>query len=228
MLRFTNRIEALLLLANYAADERRCSELASAGSRRACGSHHGSGPVRGIFRSACGAFRSACGPCASTAFYATDCRASRTGAPWSKTPDRRTVYCCTDRRIGSRRISTAWRKRQFTFVHPARGHGWGAANPAGRPGLTSRIIVRRVPDGAEIAGRTQIDNHAAIIRGPFLRNPAFAQPSGGNGAALRLGRTTFRGRFADQPRRLQHRTAVIGWIGPEFAQRVAINQPYRT
>jgi hypothetical protein len=73
-----------------------------------------------------------------------------------------------------------------------------------------------VPDGAEIAGRTQIDNHAAIIRGPFLRNPAFAQPSGGNGAALRLGRTTFRGRFADQPRRLQHRTAVIGWIGPLF------------
>ena len=92
----------------------------------------------------------------------------------------------------------------------------GAADPAGRPGLTSRIIVRRVPDGAEIAGRTQIDNHAAIIRGPFLRNPAFAQPSGGNGAALRLGRTTFRGRFADQPRRLQHRTAVIGWIGPLF------------
>ena len=94
--------------------------------------------------------------------------------------------------------------------------GGGAADPAGRPGLTSRIIVRRVPDGAEIAGRTQIDNHAAIIRGPFLRNPAFAQPSGGNIAALRLGRTTFRGRFADQPRRLQHRTAVIGWIGPLF------------
>ena len=43
--------------------------------------------------------------------------------------------------------------------------GEGSTNPAGRPGLTSRISVRRVPDGAEIVGRTQIDNHAAIIRG---------------------------------------------------------------
>jgi hypothetical protein len=82
--------------------------------------------------------------------------------------------------------------------------------------LTSRISVRRVPDGAEIVGRTQIDNHAAIIRGPFLRNPAFAQQSRGNGAAVSLGRTTFRGRLADRPRRLKHRTAVIGWIGPLF------------
>ena len=94
--------------------------------------------------------------------------------------------------------------------------GEGSTNPAGRPGLTSRISVRRAPDGAEIVGRTQINNHAAIIRGPFLRNPAFAQQSRGNGAAVSLGRTTFRGRLAERPRRLKHRTAVIGWIGPLF------------
>jgi hypothetical protein len=83
----------------------------------------------------------------------------------------------------------------------------GSANLASRPGLPSRISVRRMPDGAEIAGRSQIGKPAAIIRGPFLRNPAFAQASRADRAALSLGRATFRGRFADRPRRLQHRTA---------------------
>ena len=135
MLRFTNRIEALLLLASALTT---LPMTAGAQNRRPQGraapAVRAMGPVRGIFRSACGAFRSACGPCASTASYATDCRASRTGAGWSKTPDRRTVPCCTDRRIASRRTSTAWRKRQFAFVHPARGHGWG-----GRP---TQLVAR--------------------------------------------------------------------------------------
>ena len=137
MLRFTNwtRGTPIRVCVNNADDECRCSEPASAGSRRACCSHHGpSGAVRSIFRSACGAFRPACGPCASTAFCATDCHAPRTGATCSKRSDRRSGYCCADRCIALRRTSKAWRKRQFTFVHPARDRG-GVDQPSWSSGV---------------------------------------------------------------------------------------------
>jgi hypothetical protein len=73
-----------------------------------------------------------------------------------------------------------------------------------------------MPGGAALAIVPQTGSRAAIVRGPFLRNPALAQPSARDEAALALARTTFRGRFADQPRPLHHRTVVIGWIGPLF------------
>jgi hypothetical protein len=73
-----------------------------------------------------------------------------------------------------------------------------------------------MPSGAAFAGLPQAGSRAAIVRGPYLRNPAFAEPSARNAAALALASTTFRGRFADQPRRLHHRTVVIGWVGRLF------------
>jgi LTXXQ motif family protein len=94
--------------------------------------------------------------------------------------------------------------------------GGSSPNVADQPGQASRFIVRQMPGGAVLTGLPREGNRTAIVRGPFLRNPAFAQPSARNDAALALARTTFRGRFADQSRRLHNRTVVIGWVGPLF------------
>ncbi len=94
--------------------------------------------------------------------------------------------------------------------------GGSPPNLAGQQGQAVPIIARPVPGSGAPTGLPQAGNRAAVVRGPFLRNPAFAQPSARNDAALALARTTFRGRFADHPRRFPHRTLVIGWIGPLF------------
>ena len=88
-----------------------------------------------------------------------------------------------------------------------------ASTLAGRSSLP--VMIRETTGGATLTGLPPPANRTAVVRGPFLRNPAFFQPAARNDAAPALARTTFSGRFADH-QRLRRRVVVIGWVGPLF------------
>jgi hypothetical protein len=92
----------------------------------------------------------------------------------------------------------------------------GGTTLSGLPLVERGVSIRQTTAGTTLTGLPLTAKGSAVVRGPFLINPAFAQSPGRSGAASTLSQTTFRGRFGERSQRSGHRAVVIGWIGSLF------------